>query len=191
MILLIDNKSTFKKELVDMLKDLGAEIDIKPSNASVEELKEKTYNGVILSGGPLMLTDPGAETGVGNNTYCITSMDIPIFGICLGHHIIAKQFGSNLIYLSKMVETEREIFILEFNDIFKTLEQKIKVHEHHAICIGNIPPGFVALAYSQRRGCEALKHDEKPIYSVQFHPEVSGEIGKTILSNFLKICKEI
>ena len=111
-------------------------------------------------------------------------------GICLGHQIIADVFGGE----TKSAEIESyaqiELNILKENGLFKGIGDSLKVWASHKDEVVTLPENFEILANSDKCDIEAMKHEDKNIYGIQFHPEVQHTPrGGEIFENFNKICE--
>lgn len=169
------------------LKYLGVESKIIPNDTQVREIHARNPEGIILSGGPYSVYSDSEKLGVCND---ILEYDVPVLGICLGHQIIAQHFGGQVRQGDKAEYASVEIRILDEDELFKGLPAKIKVWASHKDEIASMPDGFTRLAESDVCNIEALKHNKKKIYSVQFHPEVEHTPdGMKILENFVNTCK--
>lgn len=156
-----------------------------------KNFKVNDYNAVIIS---------GSENCISKKQFSpdflefLKQINIPVLGICCGHQIIAKAFGVEIIHgLEKIIKpypkNPEEVFILNKDEIFHGLDNKINVYESHK---EYVKPkylskfGFKLLANSKSCSIEAIKHLDKPLYGVQFHIERSGETGKKIVRNFFE-----
>lgn len=168
------------------LKELGAESIIIEADDFTEPLP-KSFSGVILSGSPLLFTQNNLSSYL--DKYSFTKeIPIPVLGICFGHQLLGILFGSK-VFLGKPVREEIQIKILKNNNLFKDLENNLRMTEDHTEGV-TLPKDFILLASSDEYEVEAMKHQFKNIYGVQFHPEVSGEPGKKLFNNFLQICNQ-
>lgn len=95
----------------------------------------------------------------------------PIIGICLGCEIICKVFGGELEQMPAPASGEREFTVYDPSLQERLQGNKLKAYEHHGICIVKMPREFSVVAMSEH-GPEIIKHIQKPIIGVQFHPEV-------------------
>lgn len=141
--------------------------------------------GVIISGAPILVTEEDMTSYLKASKW-IKNLSIPLLGICFGHQLIGLQFGS----LAKKMKEDREfqeIEVFEESILFARLPRIIEMQEDHCEFI-SVPQHFKLLASSDHCFHEAMEHIEKPIYGVQFHPEVSGNHGNIIIENFLKTC---
>lgn len=148
------------------------------------------FDALILSGSADLIT-----RGAYSKSYIefLRYNTIPCLGICYGHQIMAKAFGVTISSYLKRIESNETVRIIKNNLLFKDLPPEILVTESHLEYItlnGLASAGFEVLANSPSCEVEAIKHIEKPFYGVQFHPERSGMIGKTIFKNFFDIVNQ-
>ncbi len=148
------------------------------------------FDALILSGSADLIT-----RGAYSKSYVefLRYNSIPCLGICYGHQILAKAFGVSISAYLKRIERNETVRIIK-NDLFlKDLPPEIIVAENHLeyVALNELASaGFEVLANSPSCEVEAIKHIEKPFYGVQFHPERSGTIGKTIFRNFFDIINQ-
>jgi len=188
MLLIIDNQSAFiKKFKRQFLAEQDFDYVFFDHNQPITLSAKTKIKGIILSGGrgtpyePLNLT---------SNFVALMNFDVPILGFCLGHEIIAVNYGGRIKKLQEYHKKKETITITKpedpiFLDLNKTEVPLIKRHSYH---VADIPPSFESIALSDTCPNEVIKHKSKPIYGFQSHPEVSGKDGLVIINNFLKIC---
>lgn len=165
------------------VRDLDQDVELMKNTSSIAEILEKEPDGLILSGGPTL-------ERAGNCSAYIQEIDLPILGICLGHQVMAQTYGGAVRTGSSGGYAAVEIEILEENDILKGLGPRTKVWASHADEVSKLPSDFIRLARSNICEVEAMKHNEKPLYGVQWHPEVSHtEKGNDLLKNFFRVCE--
>lgn len=146
---------------------------------------------VILSGSSASFVHPK----VGQPDYraeveLIKKIKIPILGICFGHQLVGRAFGSQNQDLGFRVSGFEKVEIVEPNEIFSSWGRgcEIVVDQNHRDCLYNLPEGFVLLARSQTCEIEAMKHKRKPIYGVQANIERATDekpYGLRVLENFI------
>lgn len=182
MILVIDCGSLKTEYIVNLIDDFMdvESIGIMDFN---NDLIDK-YDGIIISGAPILVTEIDTTPYLEKLSW-IKDTNKPVLGICFGHQMIGLLFGA---FASKMAEDRdsQEIEIYEDSLLFSRLPDVIHMMEDHCETI-SIPPGFKLVASSDKCVNEAMEHREKPIYGVQFHPEVSGNHGRVLLENFTNI----
>jgi len=146
---------------------------------------------VILSGSSASFVHPKAgQPDYRAEVEFIKKIKIPILGICFGHQLIGRAFGSQNQDLGFRVSGFERVEIVEPNEIFSSWGRgcEIVVDQNHRDCLDNLPEGFVLLARSQTCEIEAMKHKRKPIYGVQAHIERATDekpYGLRVLENFI------
>ncbi|MCJ7639358.1 MAG: GMP synthase subunit A [Euryarchaeota archaeon] len=183
-ILVVNNFGQFAHLIHRAVRDLDVDCELVKNTLDVDELLRRDPDGLILSGGPSM-------DRIGNCKLYVRETNLPILGICLGHQLIAETFGGTV---SKGVSggyAHVTVEIIEQDDILIDMGPIIKTWASHADEVNRLPKDFTILARSEICEVEAMKNRDKPIYGVQWHPEVAHtEEGNTLLLNFIKICEE-
>lgn len=183
-ILVINNHGQYNHRIYRSLHYLKIPSEIVPNTTPLEEIVEKKPLGLILGGGP-------SVDRAGNSLDYVNELDCPILGICLGHQIIAKAYGGEIGAAGIESYAKIKIDILDENDILKGFGDSLDVWASHKDEVIKAPENFKILATSSICGIEAMKHETKPVYGIQFHPEVHHtENGAVIFENFHEVCKK-
>ena len=183
-ILVVNNHGQYNHRIHRTLHYLKIPSEIIPNSTSLEEIEKKKPAGLILGGGPSLERS-------GNSTDYVKDLKYPILGICLGHQIIAQAYGAEVGAAGIESYAKIEINILKENDIFKDLGPSMEVWASHKDEVINLPEDFEILANSPICDIEAIKHLEKPLYGIQFHPEVfHTQNGPKLFENFYNVCKK-
>ncbi|MDI9367587.1 glutamine amidotransferase [Mesotoga sp. H07pep.5.4] len=151
---------------------------------------EKEYAGVIIAGGDSMRNYIDWNDNVYQGGEIILRGEVPILGICLGHQIISRVFGSVLYYSDE--RRWHEMTLLKDDKILEGFDNGLLVWENHAYAVAYIPDQFELFARGNVTPIQMMKHKEKEIYGVQFHPETQGGFlrnppGWQLIKNFAKI----
>ena len=151
--------------------------------ARVAELRP---TGLILSGGPASVYEPGAP-------HCdpkIFDLGVPTLGICYGMQLVCQALGGEVKPHSTREFGRAQCHIKEPGGLFEGVPQDSVVWMSHGDQVQNANREFVQLATTDTCSFAAVKHRTRPVYCVQFHPEVSHTVnGSQILHNFLyKVC---
>jgi GMP synthase (glutamine-hydrolysing) len=161
--------------------------EIHPPTRSLEWIREWRPTGIILSGGPNSVYDDGAplaEPGL---------LDLaPILAICYGMQLVAKVAGGDVIGAGRREYGRAELVVEEACGLFDGFAPRdtMTVWMSHGDHVDAPPKGFVVTASSQSVPIAGMRHRDKPVHCVQFHPEVAHTPrGSELISNFLfRIC---
>lgn len=155
--------------------------------ADADKTDFDVYSGVIISGSPILVTDPGMEQHLSKFQF-VERYDKPIFGICFGHQVLALLNGAIGI-LGEAVNGDELVTILKPDVLFSGIGEQAYFSQNHRESV-TVPEDFELLATSASCSNEAMRHKIKALFGVQFHPEVSGAAGERLFENFLAICQE-
>ena len=157
-----------KQNILRCLKDIEVKVTIVPFNYDFERIKALRPDGIFLSNGP---GDPLATyNSIKNNFDKILTMNIPIFGICIGHQLLALACGAKT---KKMTQGHRGGNHPVFNLMNGNVEITSQNHGFNVI-EASLPKDLLVTHKSLFDDTiEGLEHVSKPIFSVQYHPEAS------------------
>lgn len=183
MILIINCGSIKTPSIAHYINEFMDSKTVKLENFDNSTLND--YSGVIISGAPILLTEIDPTEYLEKFEW-IKETTLPVLGICFGHQIIGLLHGAS-VYKQKEDRDWNTIEILEDDPLFNRMPDEFKMLEDHCETV-SIPPHFIHLCVSDSCINEGMKHQDKNIYGVQFHPEVSGNMGSILLENFTKLC---
>jgi len=190
-ILVLDFGGQYCHLIGRRIREHGVYSEIVPHDIKADEIQalNKKFNvkGLILSGGPSSVY----ETNAPRLDPQVLEVNVPILGLCYGLQLIAQITKGKVEpatckeYGIAQVEIDKTVGVLE------GLGKKEKVWMSHGDTVFAPPPGFEVLAHTQSCPVAAFKHKEKPIYGLQWHPEViHTENGRLMLRNFIfEVCK--
>ncbi len=192
MILIIDNGSQYSHLIKRNCRELAYDAEMlysKMDYGKVEELMKSGVAKIILSGGPSSVyIDPPNLSSMICEKVRDGEITVPLLGICYGHQMIAHVWKAKV---GRGLSAEYGMGGVTIDDkdvIFGGLPEKLRVWVSHFDEVKEVPKGFAGLAHSKICGVEAMRHKERPIFGVQFHPEVwHTEHGEDIIRNFLEI----
>jgi len=188
-ILVIDFGSQYTQLIARRVRELDVFSEILPWDISPERIKDLNPTGIILSGGPESVTTLNTP----RIPEIVFDLDVPILGICYGMQTLAEQFGGQVTSSKAKEFGHAEIVIEEISVLFEGFSSGslIDVWMSHGDHVSTLPDKFQLVASTPSAPIAAMQHSEKPIFALQFHPEVTHtKQGNEVLENFVfKVCK--
>jgi len=186
-ILILDFGSQYTQLIARKIRECNIYCEIVPFRENIETIKSKKPKGIILSGGPASIHSEDAFK-ISDDIF---NLNIPILGICYGMQLIADKFHAKVVPANEHEYGEANLSFNDDCDLFKTIENNNTVWMSHSDRLESLPDGFRAIAHSDNSPFCAIANDDKKIYAIQFHPEVSHSVyGAKMLKNFaINICK--
>ncbi len=183
LIIILDFGSQYTQLIARRVREQGVYCEIHPFHLSAEEVAAKRPKGVILSGGPSSVTDEDAPR-VEHGFY--EKVDAPILGICYGMQLAAIDLGGRSEPAARREYGHARLNVLSgATKLFAGLPFELDVWMSHGDHVTELPVGFHTTA-TTGDVVTAMENEERGIYCVQFHPEVSHTpLGKEVLRNFL------
>lgn len=184
-------KLSFNK-LVARVREAGGEVstaDQENLSSSDPSILTSSCDGIILSGTEALLTRTADRKQFEKLFEFLPRVDVPILGICGGHQALAIAYGGEVAKSGRHIEAFRTVELEDKDHLLAGLTAKIRVMQSHYEEVKRLPPKFVRIAKSKDTKIEAMKHEEKLVYGVQFHPErwnEENQAGKRILENFIE-----
>ena len=188
-IYVIDNGGQWTHREWRTLRDLDVDTKIIPNTTPFIDIYNENIDGLVLSGGAPRV---GMQKELGKCREYLEKANFPILGICAGHQFIARFFGGE-VECSRIPEFGKiEMTLLKEDPrLFEGVQNKSIVWESHNDEVVVLPNDFEILGKSENCEIQAMKHNNKPIYGLQFHPEVKHtEYGERIFKNFIHLCEK-
>ncbi|HUR63054.1 MAG TPA: GMP synthase subunit A [Candidatus Thermoplasmatota archaeon] len=187
-IWVVDNGSQWTHRQGRVLRYMKQDTQIVPNDTPVEELEAAGLDGIVLSGGGARV---GLDGGLGQVGAYLDRLDVPVLGVCAGHQFMARHFGGQAAPGAAPEFGQVEIEVLEEDDILRGVPHKTIVWASHHDEVSVLPPGFKVLARSDACPIQVMRHAERPLFGMSFHPEVEHtQAGVTMFRNFVRICGE-
>ncbi len=182
-ILVLDFGGQYNQLIARRVREQHVYAEILPYNKiTAEQIKEKNYSGVIFTGGPNSVYDKTSP----HYDPKILDIGLPILGICYGDQLLAFMAGGTVDSANDSSEYGKTVVYTDDSILFKDVPSESICFMSHTDFISVPPKGFKTIAHTAKCPCAAMCSEEKKIYGVQFHPEVTHTVyGKQILSNFL------
>lgn len=186
-ILIIDFGSQYTQLIARRVREAHVYCEIHPPTRTVSWIREWKPKGIILSGGPNSVYDENVPTA--DPQLLLTQ--VPILGLCYGMQLLAHLSGGKVVRASRREYGRAEVRI-EGGRLFQGfgVGEETPVWMSHGDHVDAPPPGYCVTASSDNSPVAAFEHAERPLFGVQFHPEVAHTPrGGEILNTFLfEIC---
>jgi anthranilate synthase component 2 len=187
MILVIDNYDSFTYNLVHYLNELGAQTRVYRNDAlTTEEALGLRPQAVLLSPGPCTPD----EAGICLDLLTRAPRDLPILGVCLGHQAIGQAEGGKVIRAKTLMHGKTDAIHHNGAGLFKDIPSPFTATRYHSLAIerSSLPDTLEVTAWTEDGEIMGVRHRERPMYGVQFHPEsIATQFGHEMLANFLDL----
>lgn len=178
----LDFGSQTAQLIVRRIRELGVYSELLPSSAAEETVRALEPHGIILSGGPASVYEPGAPA----LPDWLRDTDLPVLGICYGMQLQSHALGGVVLRANRREYGPATITVTDDSPLFVGTSYEQPVWMSHGDHIEGLPPGFHPLARSDNAPFAAMGNPDRHWYGVQFHPEVvHTTFGRDILRNFL------
>ena len=186
MILMIDNYDSFTWNLVQYLRELGADVRVvRNDEVAVADIGAMRPGGIVISPGPCT----PSQAGVSLSAIREFAGRVPVLGVCLGHQAIGQAFGGEVGHAGKVVHGKTSRISHSGAGVFRGLPSPFTATRYHSLAIrrASLPDCLEVTAESEDGEIMGVRHREHAVEGVQFHPEsFLTEHGHTLLKNFLQ-----
>ena len=187
MILVVDNYDSFTWNLVHYLAELGAETRVvRNDDLTAAEAWALKPAAVLLSPGPCTPNEAGICLALLDSA----PLDMPIFGVCLGHQAMGQAFGGDVIRAKTLMHGKTSLIEHAGKSVFAGLPSPFTATRYHSLAVKreSLPEVLEVTAWTADGEIMGLAHKSRPIHGVQFHPEsIATEHGHDLLANFLDL----
>lgn len=187
MIVLIDNYDSFVHNLARYLRRLGERtVVVRNDEVGVEDVAALAPSHIVISPGPCS----PAEAGIAPEVATRLGETVPILGVCLGHQCIAAAYGGRVVRAKRPMHGRATAVSHMGTGIFEGLPSPFQAGLYHSLAVARdgLPAELEVVAVDEAGEIMAIRHRERPIWGVQFHPEsILTEHGPALLRNFLAL----
>ncbi|MCK4593273.1 glutamine-hydrolyzing GMP synthase [bacterium] len=186
-IVILDFGSQYTQLIARKVREARVYCEITPYDTPPDSYLSSEVKGVILSGGPASIVAPGAPHLPKN---FFEKVNLPVLGICYGLQATVERFGGGVGRATRKEYGPATLSITDHSDLFTGLGGEEPVWMSHGDRVEALPPDFEAIAHTHNSPYAAIRAKNRPIFGVQFHPEVHHTPdGPAILENFLyRVC---
>ncbi|MBM4163892.1 MAG: aminodeoxychorismate/anthranilate synthase component II [Lentisphaerae bacterium] len=187
MILMIDNYDSFTYNIVQYLREMGANLRVVRNDAvTLADVAALAPEALIISPGPGRPED----AGISCDLIRACSGRIPILGVCLGHQAIGRVFGGTIVHAKRLMHGKVSEVTSDGKGLFDGLGTRpFKAMRYHSLAIdrATLPADLIITAEAEDGEIMGVRHLTHATEGIQFHPEsIMTAVGKRILRNFLK-----
>ncbi len=185
-ILVVDFGSQYTHLLNQKIRRLGVYSEIVSPEKLVNSL-DHNVKGIVLSGGPMSVY---SEESPKIDKDILSSLEIPVLGVCYGHQLITYLLGGKVIGGESGEYGKTILKLKEKHLLVEDIPTETVVWMSHKDIVSNPPNGFRLIGFTEHSPVAIMANDDAKLYSVQFHPEVKHtDYGLILLKNFIyKIC---
>ncbi len=182
-VLVLDNYDSFTYNLVQLLGELGAELEVvRNDRAVVADLLARRPDRVVISPGPCTPADAGVSVEAAR---AFPRAGIPVLGVCLGHQSLVEAFGGRTVRGEPVHGKEAEVHH-DGRGVYAGLPDPLIAARYHSLVADPDLPEELERTASHGDVVMGVRHRSLPAEGVQFHPEsVLTPQGKGLLRNFL------
>ena len=185
-ILILDFGSQYTQLIARRIREAHVYCELHPFDMSLEAIRAFAPKGIILSGGPKSVYEPGAPAV----EEALFELGVPVLGICYGMQLMARHFGGEVVPAGKREFGHADLLAMgEPGPIFDGFfaEGKSPVWMSHGDHVAKVPPGFQIVAETANAPVCAIQDVDRSLYGVQFHPEVNHTPrGEILLDTFVR-----
>ncbi len=182
-VLVVDFGAQYTQLIARRVREAGVYSEIVPHTITADEVAAKNPAGIVLSGGPSSVYEPGSPTLDPG----ILQLGVPVMGICYGFQVMAQQLGGEVARTGRREYGATAMTVHgDGGSLLAGQPEAQTTWMSHGDSVARAPEGFAVLASTADTPVAAFASDEKKMYGVQWHPEVKhSEFGQRVLENFL------
>jgi GMP synthase (glutamine-hydrolysing) len=177
-VLVVDFGAQYAQLIARRVREAGVYSEIVPHSITAAEVTAKNPVGIVLSGGPSSVYEPGSPS----LDPAILALGIPVFGICYGFQVMAQALGGTVAQTGGREYGATDIAIKADHALVGGQPVTQTVWMSHGDQVATAPAGFTVVASTEATPVAAFANDERRLYGVQWHPEVKhSECGQDLL----------
>jgi GMP synthase (glutamine-hydrolysing) len=180
-VLVIDYGAQYAQLIARRVREARVYSEVIPHTATVEEIKDRDPQAIVLSGGPASVYTDGAP----QLDPALFDLDVPVFGICYGFQAMAQALGGTVARTGTSEYGRTELKVTG-GQLHSDLPGTQPVWMSHGDAVTEAPAGFEVVAVSSGAPVAAFEDRARRLAGVQYHPEVlHTPHGQQVLSRFL------
>ena len=181
-VLVLDFGSQYAQLIARRVREQQVYCEIVRHNITAERVREIAPRGLILSGGPASVYEPGAP----RCDPAIFELGIPVLGICYGMQLGCDALGGRVQAVPAREYGRAHCRLVGHDELLEGLPPHFQVWMSHGDQVSRVSDDFFPIAETDTCPIAAVRHRRLPFWGLQFHPEVTHTpLGSRILANFL------
>jgi anthranilate synthase component 2 len=186
LVILVDNYDSFTWNLAHLLDTAGTRVEVvRNDEVTAGQVVAAAPAGVVISPGPCAPAEAGIS--VATVTACAAA-GVPLLGICLGHQAIGAAFGADIVAAPRPVHGTAFPVTHDGSGVFRGLPSPFLATRYHSLIVdeATLPPDLLVTARTDGIPM-AIRHVDRPVEGVQFHPEsILTTHGAALIENFVR-----
>ncbi|MBV8933672.1 MAG: aminodeoxychorismate/anthranilate synthase component II, partial [Kutzneria sp.] len=185
--LLVDNYDSFTYNLAHYLVEVTGCAPLVLRNDDPRLMADLLgeFDNVVISPGP---GTPEHNADLGYCMEIIQRCELPLLGVCLGHQAIAHCHGAKVSYAAEPRHGRVSLIEHDGTGVFDGLPSPFEAVRYHSLAVTDLPDDLRATAWTPDGVLMGLRHRDRPLWGVQFHPEsIRTEYGRELLGNFARL----
>ncbi|HYU58056.1 MAG TPA: glutamine-hydrolyzing GMP synthase [Actinomycetota bacterium] len=181
-VLVVDYGAQYAQLIARRVRECHVYSEIVPHDLPVDDLVRRRPAGLILSGGPASVYEPGAPFVDAR----LFGIGVPVLGICYGQQLMARSLGGEVAHTGAREYGRTELRVTTPGLLLRDLPDEQVVWMSHGDTVVRAPDGFVATASTDSSPVAAMEDPQRGLFAVQFHPEVAHTPrGLDLMKRFL------
>ena len=187
MILMIDNYDSFTYNLVQYLRQIGEQVEVRRNDVvDGDAIESMAPAAIVISPGP----GRPETAGVSLEAVRRFSGSLPILGVCLGHQSIAQAFGGQVVAAQRLMHGKTSTVSADGQGVFRGIKKACQAMRYHSLAVekSSLPECLEVAATAEDGEIMGIRHRDHVTEGIQFHPEsIMTPVGKRLLRNFIKM----
>ncbi|MFN6131311.1 MAG: glutamine-hydrolyzing GMP synthase [Synechococcaceae cyanobacterium] len=181
-IVILDFGSQYSELIARRVRETEVFSLVQSCTIGAEELRALAPRGLILSGGPASVYEPGAP----QCDPAIWELGIPVLGVCYGMQLMVQHLGGSVVAAGRGEYGKAPLRVDDPTDLLTNVNDGSTMWMSHGDSVESLPTGFVRLAHTENTPEAAIADHQRRLYGVQFHPEVvHSTCGMALIRNFV------
>jgi para-aminobenzoate synthetase component 2 len=186
MVLVIDNYDSFTYNIVQYMGEFYPHLEvIRNDRITVDAIQALRPRAIVISPGPCTPN----EAGISLQVVAAFAGKVPLFGVCLGHQVIAQASGARIVRADTCMHGKTSMVVHDGKGIFRGVPSPVRATRYHSLLVDpeSLPATLQVSAWTREGEIMGVRGADGWLEGVQFHPEsILTEHGRRMILNFLE-----